>query len=159
MRPGLGTKKAGRDQPRGRGAGWSVALVVGAVCLGACQSVPQVAPLAERVRAFWDARLQGDEVSAYQYITYAHTGGLTVTQYVQARSPALQYMAYTIDTIQEQENDAQVTVNVQYQLSVPGMVDLPLAMAIQERWVRLDDSQWYREVKPKKSGTAASRRG
>ena len=67
-------------------------------------------------------------------------------------------MAYTIDTIQEQENQAQVTVNLQYRLDVPGMVDLPLAMAIQERWVRLDDSQWYRNTKPGKSGKAARRK-
>ena len=162
MRPVLCTRKVGRSQPGGRGAGWTVALVVGVVCLGACQSeppAPQVVPLAERVSAFWEARLQGDEVSAYQYETHAHTGAMTLTQYIQARSPTLQYMAYTIDTIQEQENQAQVTVNLQYRLDVPGMVDLPLAMAIQERWVRLDDSQWYRNTKPEKPGTAAGQKG
>ncbi len=149
----------GRYQPRGRGAGWTVALVV---CLGACQSeppVPHIAPLAERVSAFWEARIQGDEVTAYQYETHVHTGAMTLTQYIQARSPTLQYMAYTIDTIQEQENEAQVTVIVQSRLDVPGMVDLPLAMAIKERWVRLDDSQWYRNVKPEKPGKTADRKG
>ena len=158
MRLELSTRKAGRCQTRGRGAGWTVALVVGVVCLGACQPEPP-APLAERVTAFWEARLQGDEVSAYQYESYAHTGTMTVTQYIQARSPALKYMAYSIDTIQEQENAAQVTVNVEYQLSVPGMVDLPLAMAIQEHWVRLDDSQWYRDIQPEKPGKTADQKG
>ena len=155
-------RMVGRYQPRGRGAGWTVALVVGVVCLGACQSeppTPQIAPLAERVTAFWEARLQGDEATAYQYETYARTGEMTLTQYIQARSPALKYMAYTIDEIQEQENEASVTVNLQYQLSIPGMVDLPLAMAIQERWVRLDDSQWYRNIQPEKPGKAARRQG
>ena len=168
-RPGLWTRKAGRYQLRGRGAGWVVALVAGIVCLGACQSkpavpravppAPQTVPLAERVKAFWDARLQGDEVSAYQYITYARTGELTQTQFVQARSPTLKYMAYTIDTIQEQENQAQVTVNVQYQLTVPGMVDLPMAMPIKGHWVRLEDNQWYRNMKPEKSGKTADKKG
>ena len=159
MRPVLCTRMVGCYQSRGRGA---VALVVGVVCLGACQSeppAPQTAPLAERVTAFWEARLQGDEVSAYQYLSYARTGEMTVTQYVQARSPTLKYMAYSIDTIQEQENEAQVTVNLQYQLSVPGMVDLPLAMAIKEQWVRLDDSQWYRDIQPEKPGKAARQQG
>ena len=59
-------------------------------------------------------------------------------------------MAYTIDTIQEQENQAQVTVNVQYQLTVPGMVDLPMAMAIKGHWVRLEDNQWYRNMETRK---------
>ena len=104
MRPVLCTRKAGRYQSVGR----IVALVVGVVCLGACQSeppTPQIAPLAERVTAFWEARLQGDEAAAYQYETYAHTGEMTLTQYIQARSPTLKYMAYSIDTIQEQEQE------------------------------------------------------
>ena len=161
-RPGLWTRKAGRYQLRGRGAGWVVALVAGIVCLGTAQTeppAPQTVPLAERVKAFWDARLQGDEVSAYQYITYARTGEMTATQFVQARSPTLKYMAYTIDTIQEQENQAQVTVKVQYRMDVPGMVDLPMAMPIKGHWVRLEDNQWYRNMKPEKSGKAADQKG
>ena len=82
-----------------------------------------------------------------QYLTYARTGEMTLTQYIQARSPTLKYMAYTIDNIQEQENEASVTVKLQYQLSIPGMVDLPLAMAIQERWVRLDAPHQPRRIK------------
>ena len=155
-------RMVGRCQTRGRGAGWTVALVVGVVCLGACQSeppAPQIAPLAERVTAFWEARLQGDEVAAYQYETYAHTGEMTVTQYIQARSPMLKYMAYTIDNIQEQEQEAQVTVNLQYQMTIPGMVDIPVTMPIQEHWVRLDDSQWYRNVKPKRPSEVVRQQG
>lgn len=153
----MGTRKSGR-----RGAGWVVALVAGIVCLGTAQTeppAPQIAPLAERVKAFWEARLQGDEVTAYQYEIYARTGAMTVTQYVQARSPTLKYMAYTIDNIQEQEQEALVTVTVRSQLNVPGMVDLPLAMAIKEQWVRLDDGQWYREIKPKKPRRTADQKG
>ena len=159
MRPVLGTRKDGRYRQRGRGAGWVVALVAGIVCLGTAQTAPQTAPLAERVKAFWEARLQGDEVSAYQYEIYARTGAMTVTQYVQARSPTLKYMAYTIDNIQEQENQAQVTVKLQYRMDIPGMVDLPMAMAIKERWDRLDDGQWYRNLKPEKPRKTADQKG
>lgn len=144
----------GRYQLRGRGAGWTVAVAAVVALLGSSQTAPEspsAASLKQRVTAFWEARLRGDEVTAYQYEAYAYTGEMTVTQYVQARSPALKYMAYTIDTIQEQENEAQVTVNVQYQMSIPGMVDLPLAMAIKERWVRFDN-QWYRNLQSEKPG-------
>ena len=157
-RPVLSTRKAGRYQLRGRGAGWTVALVALVALLGSGQTAPESSPsesLKQRVTAFWEARLQGDEVSAYQYEIYAHTGAMTVTQYVQARSPTLKYMAYTIDTIQEQENEAQVTVKLQYRLDVPGMVDLPMAMPIKEHWVRLDDGQWYRNLKPKNPNRTA----
>ena len=153
----MGTRKPGC-----RGAEWVVALVAGIVCLGTAQTeppAPQTVPLAERVKAFWEARLQGDEVSAYQYEIFAHTGAMTVTQYVQARAPTLKYMAYTIDTIQEQENQAQVTVKLQYRMDIPGMVDLPMAMAIKERWDRLDDGQWYRNLKPEKPRKTADQKG
>lgn len=152
MRPG------GRYQSRGRGAGWTVAVVALVALLGSGQTAPEPQPaesLKQRVKAFWEARLKGDEVTAYQYEAYAHTGELTLTQYIQARSPTLKYMAYTIDNIQEQENQAQVTVKMEYRLDVPGMVDLPMAMAIQERWDRLDDGQWYRNLKPEKPNRTA----
>ncbi len=153
-KPVLRTKRAGRYQSRGRGAGWTVALVALVALLGSGQTAPESQPsesLKQRVTAFWEARLKGDELTAYQYEAYSHTGEMTATQYIQARSPALKYMAYTIDTIQEQENEAQVTVKLQYQMSIPGMVDLPMAMAIKERWVRFDN-QWYRNLESEESG-------
>lgn len=152
MRPVSSTRMAGRWKSRGRGAGWTVALVALVALLGSGQTAPESQPsesLRQRVAAFWEARLKGDELTAYQYEAYAYTGEMTATQYIQARSPALKYMAYTIDTIEEQENEAQVTVKVQYQMSVPGMVDLPLAMPIKERWVRFDNT-WYRNLKSEK---------
>ena len=156
----MSTRKAGRCQQRGRGAGWIAALVVGIACFGTAQAeppAPQTVPLAERVKAFWEARIKGDEVSAFQYESYAHTGEMTVTQYVQARSPMLKYMTYTIDTIQEQEQEAQVAVNVQSRMDIPGMVEVPLASIIRETWVRLDDGQWYRNFQPEKPGETARR--
>ena len=147
---------------RGRGGavGWGAALGLTLVLFGAGRAAadaPPVEALKQRVTAFWDARIQGDEVSAYQYEIYAYTGALTATQYIQARSPTLKYMSYSIDTIQQQENQAQVTVRMHYRLDVPGMVDLPMAMAIQERWDRLEDGLWYRNLKPEKAGRTARR--
>ncbi len=133
------------ERQMGSGRGWRLVLLTVAVCLGACQ--PEQ-PIAQRVTAFWEARIQGDEATAYQYEIYAHTGEMTVTQYIHARSPLVKYLAYTIEAIQEEEKEAQVTVSLQYQVTVPGMLDLPLSMDIQERWVRSDNNQWYRDVQP-----------
>ncbi len=160
MRPVLSTRKAGCYQQRGRSAGWAVALVAVVAVLGSSQTAPESSPaesLRQRVTAFWEARIKGDEVSAYQYESYAYTGEMTVTQYVQARSPMLKYMTYTIDTIQQQDQEAQVTVNVQSRMDIPGMVEVPLASIIRETWVRLDDGQWYRNFQPEKPGETARR--
>ena len=148
--------KSERYRPAGRGPLGGALLVVLVAFLASCQSEQS---LKQRVTAFWEARLRGDEATAYQYEIYAHNGEMTLTQYIQARSPMLTYTAYTIDNIDEQDNEAQVTVKMQSQMSVPGMPDVPLAMPMKERWVRLDDRQWYRNVPPAKPGQAARQQG
>jgi hypothetical protein len=40
-------------------------------------------------------------------------------------------------------------MDLRYQLIVPARGDLPLAMARQEKWTRLEDGQWYRQIKKK----------
>ena len=141
---------------RGRGGavGWGAALGLTLVLFGAGRAVadaPLVEALKQRVTAFWEARIQGDEVSAYQYEIYAYTGALTLTQYIQARSPTLKYMDYTIDNIQEQEKEARVTVSIECRTSIPGIVaDIPLDSVITEHWTRLDDGQWYRKSRKNK---------
>ena len=143
-------RTVGRCQIVGRGAGWTVALAMLAALLGSGQAAPgqpSVASLEQRVTAFWDARLQGDAVTAYQYEAYAHTGELTATQYVQSRSSQLKYTGYTIEKIQEQENVAQTKIAIKCYLVVPGMANIPLDEVIEERWTRLDDGQWYRNSK------------
>ena len=101
-------------------------------------------PLEQRVTAFWEARIQDDDFAAYEYEAYAHTGKMTPTQYVRRRSPLMKYTEYSINKIQEQENEAQVRIVIKYQLTVPGMTTLSLDSVVKDRWVRLDNGQWYR---------------
>ena len=115
-----------------------------AACFHACQPGASTQPLEQRVTAFWDARLQDNDLAAYEYEAYAHTGTMTPTQYVRRRSPLMKYTEYAIADIQEQENEAQVKVSIKYQLTVPAMTELSLDSVVQERWVRLDNGQWYR---------------
>lgn len=112
-------------------------------------------PLEQRVAAFWEARIQGDDAAAYQYEIYAHTGKMTLTQYIRARSPTITYQDYEIDAIRKQENEALVKVKTQFQLTVPGLFDRQAGTVIKERWVRLDDARWYRNVPHTRPGRAA----
>ena len=130
--------------------GWNqfaIRGVVGGVVLVAVAALflqQRAQPLEQRVAAFWEARIQDDDFAAYQYEAYAHTGKITPTQYVKRRSPLMKYTEYSINKIQEQENEAQVRVVIKYQLTVPGMTTLSLDSVVQDRWVRLDNGQWYR---------------
>lgn len=133
-------KGSGRNQ-------FAIRAVVGGVVLVALAALflqQHAQPLEQRVTAFWEARIQDDDFAAYQYEAYAHTGKLTPTQYVRRRSPLMKYTEYSINKIQEQENEALVRVVIKYELTVPGMTTLSLDSVVKERWVRLDNGQWYR---------------
>ena len=125
---------------RSAGRGSVCGFVILSVLLVSCQSeqtTPSVQSLEQRVEAFWEARIRGDDLAAYTYEAYAHNGEMTATQYVGARAPTLRYKAYSIDVIDKDENKAQVKVDVQYQLILPAMGDLALSMKMQEDWLRL----------------------
>ena len=134
-----------------RGAVGGVVLVA----LTAFLFQQRVEPLEQRVAAFWKARIQGDDMTAYQYEIYAHTGKMTLAQYLRARSPAVTYQDYEIDAIQEQKNEALVKVKTQFQMTVPGLFDRQAGTVLKERWVRLDDARWYRNVPHARPGRAA----
>jgi len=125
-----------------------IGLLIFPVALAACTSErrgDQAQSLEERVRGFWEARIAGDDLKAYAYEAYAKTGKMTPTQYVRARSPVFQYRAYTVKGIEEQQDEATVTIDLRYSLALPTKKDVKLSMNLQERWVRLD-GQWYRQV-------------
>jgi hypothetical protein len=120
---------------------------------GACQAerkTGEAASLEERVRAFWDARIAGDDLNAYRYEAYAKTGKMTSEQYVRARNPALRYKAYEMKKIEENGDNATVAIDLQYHLILPARGDLDLSMQVREQWVRLDDGQWYRQLQESK---------
>jgi|SRR5712692_2331360 len=115
---------------------------------GACSSERQgdeVRSLEEQVRGFWEARIAGDDIKAYNYEAYSKTGKMTLQQYVRARNPALKYKAYGVKGIGEKGDEATVTVDITYHLVIAARGDLDLSTTIDERWVRLD-GQWYRQL-------------
>ncbi len=125
-----------------------IGLLIFPLAFAACSSERRgvrAESLEERVRGFWEARIAGDDLKAYAYEAYAKTGRMTPTRYVRARSPLLQYKSYKVKGIEEQGDEATVTIDLRYRLILPTPKDLNLAMNLQERWIRLD-GQWYRQL-------------
>ncbi|HEV8713597.1 MAG TPA: hypothetical protein VGX03_12315 [Candidatus Binatia bacterium] len=125
-----------------------IGLLIVPLAFAACTSErrgDQAQSLEERVRGFWEARIAGDDLKAYSYEAYSQTGKMTPTQYVRARSPVFRYRTYTVKGIEEQGDEATVTIDLRYSLALPTKKDVNLAMDLQERWVRLD-GQWYRQL-------------
>jgi hypothetical protein len=107
--------------------------------------------LGERVKGFWEARVAGDDIKAYNYEAYSKTGKMTLQQYIGARNPALKYTAYEVKGVVEKGDEATVSVGVQYNLVIPARADLNLSTTIDERWARID-GQWYRQLEQPATG-------
>lgn len=130
--------------------GWSLfALLCWVLAASGCQSSGKAESLEERIKAFWDARVAGDDIKAYNYESYTKTGTVTANQYVRGRSPAFKYRSYEVKKIEEQGNEATVTLDLRYQVMVPTRGDLNLGMTRKEQWVKLDDGLWYHRSKEK----------
>ena len=122
-------------------------LLISFFVFGACSSGRRggAEKLEERVKGFWQARVAGNDLQAYNYEAYAKTGKMTVQKYIQARSPALKYVTYEVKKIEEKGDEATVTVAFTYHVVIPARMDIDLPTTVDERWVRID-GQWYRQM-------------
>lgn len=105
-------------------------------------------PLESRVKEFWEKRVAGVDMKAYEYEEYSKTGSMSVEQYIRSRNPALQYRAFSIKEIEKNDDGALVKLDVAYHLSFPARGQLDLEQEVKEQWIRLD-GQWYRKAQEK----------
>lgn len=105
--------------------------------------------LESRVKTFWETRIAGEDIKAYEFEEYSKKGSMSLEQYIRARNPALHYKTYKIKGVEESGDNAIVKLDVGYNLSLPTRGQFDMTMEITDRWVRLD-GQWYRQETKKK---------
>lgn len=111
--------------------------------------------LESRVKTFWEVRIAGEDIKAYDFEEYSKKGSMSLEQYIRARNPALRYKTYKIKEVEENGDNAIVKLDVGYNLSLPTRGQFNMTTEITDRWVRLD-GQWYRqETKKKEKKTPA----
>lgn len=107
--------------------------------------------LKNRVKAFWENRIAGDNIKAYEFEEYSKKGSMTAEQYVRSLNPSLHYKTYRIKEMEEGGDNAIVKLDVRYNLSLPARGQFNMTTEIIDQWIRLD-GQWYRkEIKKEKS--------
>lgn len=111
--------------------------------------------LESRVRQFWDAKVAGDLTKAYALEAASQTGEIDLGGYLRKRSPAVRYREYSIKSISEQGDWANVEVEFSYQLRYPRAGDISSATRTRERWLKLNGT-WYRETKVSPAPLTAS---
>ena len=122
---------------------WMSALV-SAVLLAGCASLPgggDRASLQERAAAFWEARMAGDWLSAYQYESASvEEDGIDLQAYVRKQGLIFKSAKVT-DVVVKEGNEAIANVEIAY--VIPGFASAgPVEAAMEDPWV-LIGGQWY----------------
>jgi hypothetical protein len=133
---------------------WTVVLAAGAVVVAGLGSASlylgsrhqSSGPLEDRVREFWDAKVDGDLARAYSLEAASQTGQVDLSGYVRKRSSTIKYLGYDIKSIQENADRARVDVEFKYEFRSPRGSELKSTSRIRESWMKLNDT-WYRETK------------
>lgn len=98
--------------------------------------------LSRRAQYFWDLRISGDALGAYQYMTeayrrrvdlsgFARTGGLVVWTGARVKEVALD------------EKGGLVDLEISYRVAKPKLADLETSNVVRERWI-IENGEWHR---------------
>lgn len=122
---------------------WASALVT-AILLAGCASLPNGgdrASLQERAAAFWEARMAGDWLTAYQYESASvEEGGIDLQAYVRKQGLIFKSAKVTGVVVKE-GNEAIANVEIAY--VIPGFASAGATeTSMEDPWV-LIDGQWY----------------
>jgi hypothetical protein len=103
--------------------------------------------LEARAQAFWDARVAGDLVTAYEYEKSSQDGTQTLQAYVGSKGNLNYRSAQVLDVVVGGEED-EARVSVAIEVLVPGYPGV-YKSTIRDRWVKIDDQWYHSPLKPR----------
>lgn len=106
--------------------------------------------LEQRVQAYWDAKLVGDAVAAYDFEAVKVRDKMPLSQYVRSTGKII-YKEVDLLNI-EIISSEQATALLKMEILVPGMLE-PLKTNVKDNWVAID-GQWYHAPPKAKLGFA-----
>jgi hypothetical protein len=109
--------------------------------------------LLEQVTKYWEARVKGDVEQAYSLEVPGTLDKPTYQQRI-LKSP-IAFRAYTIQSIKEDGNQAEVKLRMEYLL--PGLPQ-PASSTMVDTWVK-SHGRWYHKPPAGDSGTTKEERG
>ena len=99
--------------------------------------------LEARIRAYWDAKISGDAVLAYDYEEVKAKGLAPLSRYVRGTGN-LNYQNVDVLNIQVISPE-KATALLKMQILVPGMRE-PLSTTVKDHWVQID-GEWYHSIR------------
>lgn len=129
---------------------YGLALLASLLWLAACgddKALTDSAAVRERAQAFWQARVDNDPFTAYDYELISLEAEASLRDYVR-RSPGLDYRNVTVVEVEIIEpGQARVTLDIEYRLlGQAGVTGLgTLNRRVDEQWLWRENN-WYRST-------------
>ena len=98
--------------------------------------------LARRAQSFWDMRLSGDSMGAYDYMTEAYRRRVDPAGFARSGGIVVWTKAAVKD-VQLDDKGGLVDLDITYKIAKPGLTDLVTTNTVRERWI-LENGGWYR---------------
>jgi hypothetical protein len=98
--------------------------------------------LARRAQYFWDLRIAGDSMGAYDYMVETYRRRVDPNGFAKASGLVIWTKASVKDVTLD-EKGGLVDVELHYRVAKPGIVDLETSNVIRDRWV-VEDGEWHR---------------
>jgi hypothetical protein len=98
--------------------------------------------LARRAQYFWDLRIAGDSMAAYDYMVETYRRRVDANGFSKSSGMVVWTKAAVKDVMLD-EKGGLVDVELHYRVAKPGIVDLETSNVVRDRWV-LEDGEWHR---------------
>ncbi|MEZ5591182.1 MAG: hypothetical protein R3F53_10940 [Gammaproteobacteria bacterium] len=119
-------------------------VIVGIVCIVPFAQADQ--SLEQRVRAYWDAKVSGDAVLAYEYEVVKANGTVPLSKYVRGTGKLIYEEVAVLNV--EVVAPEQAIALLEMQIVVPGMME-PLTTKLKDSWVEIDGKWYHSPPKPR----------
>lgn len=144
---GLASSAVGGKSRAGGYAAAAVALAILGLGLGWAQAIwplnqQSSKALARRAQSFWDMRLSGDSMGAYDYMTEAYRRRVDPAGFARSGGIVVWTKAAVKD-VQIDDKGGLVDLDITYKIAKPGLTDLETTNTVRERWI-LENGGWYR---------------
>jgi hypothetical protein len=100
------------------------------------------AALARRAQYFWDLRLSGDTLGAYNYMVESYRRRIDPVGFSRVQGLVV-WTGAKVKDVRLDENGGLVDIELKYRLAKKGFADMDSANVVTERWV-LEDGAWHR---------------
>lgn len=99
--------------------------------------------LARRAQYFWDMKVAGDILGAYQYMSETYRKRVTVDGFSRIGQGLVVHTGAEVDEIEVGDGVATVDLRLKHRFNKKGFEDLETVSEVQDRWV-FENGTWYR---------------